>query len=307
MIKVERLRKEYPGVVAVNDISFTIDSPGVYGLLGPNGAGKTTTMRMLTTFLAPTSGSASIMGNDVLTQSLAARKCIGYLPEQNPLYPEMRVEEYLRFRAVLKDVPGKNAGGRVEESLKMAGLTEESDRIVGQLSKGYKKRVGLADAVLADPPILILDEPTEGLDPNQVREFRALLENFGKTKAVLYSTHILSEVELVCKRMVVIHRGNLVADGTNDEIAEKLRLSNKLRVIVVTTNGKELKDKIDAMKGVERVNWYERADEQVYEIETRADIRDEMFSMLKANGAIVREFAHVKPSLEEAFAKLTER
>jgi len=210
VIEVEALSRRYGSRLAVNDVSFRVEPGEIVGFLGPNGAGKTTTLRMLTGYLAPTSGNIRIDGIDAVTSSIRARERLGYMPEGVPLYREMRVHEYLRHRGALKSVP--NLAEAVDRSLQLAGVTDARTRIVGQLSKGYRQRVGLADALIADPPILILDEPTSGLDPNQVRQFRELVRSFGGKKTVLLSTHILSEVEAVCDRVIIIREGQKVAD-----------------------------------------------------------------------------------------------
>jgi len=194
----------------VNNVSFRVESGEIVGFLGPNGAGKTTTLRMLTGYLAPTSGSIRIDDIDAVQRSIQARKRLGYMPEGVPLYREMRVHEYLRHRGALKAVP--KVAEAVDRCLELAGVADARTRIVGQLSKGYRQRVGLAEALIADPPILILDEPTSGLDPNQVRQFRELVRSFGGRKTVLLSTHILSEVEAVCDRVIIIREGEKVAD-----------------------------------------------------------------------------------------------
>ena len=194
----------------MNNVSFRVESGEIVGFLGPNGAGKTTTLRMLTGYLAPTSGSIRIDDIDAVQRSIQARKRLGYMPEGVPLYREMRVHEYLRHRGALKAVP--KVAEAVDRCLELAGVADARTRIVGQLSKGYRQRVGLAEALIADPPILILDEPTSGLDPNQVRQFRELVRSFGGRKTVLLSTHILSEVEAVCDRVIIIREGEKVAD-----------------------------------------------------------------------------------------------
>lgn len=194
----------------MNDVSFRVERGEIAGFLGPNGAGKTTTLRMLTGYLAPTSGEVHVDGIDAVRSSIEARARLGYMPEGVPLYREMRVFEYLRHRAALKAVD--RIAEAVDRSLELAGVTDARRRIIGQLSKGYRQRVGLAESLLADPPILILDEPTSGLDPNQVRQFRQLVRSFAGTKTVLLSTHILSEVEAVCDRVIIIREGQKVAD-----------------------------------------------------------------------------------------------
>ncbi len=210
VIEVEALSRRYGSRLAVDEVSFRIEPGEIVGFLGPNGAGKTTTLRMLTGYLAPTSGNIRIDGIDAVTNAIQARKHVGYMPEGVPLYREMRVHEYLRHRGALKSVA--NVANAVDRSLELAGVADARTRIVGQLSKGYRQRVGLAEALIADPPILILDEPTSGLDPNQVRQFRELVQSFGGKKTVLLSTHILSEVEAVCDRVIIIHEGRKVAD-----------------------------------------------------------------------------------------------
>lgn len=210
MIEVEALSKQYGNRLAVNDVSFRVETGEIVGFLGPNGAGKTTTLRMLTGYLAPTAGRIRIDGIDAVGNSIEARKRLGYLPEGVPLYHEMRVHEYLRHRGALKGVP--HLAEAVDRSLALAGVADARNRIIGQLSKGYRQRVGLAEALIADPPILILDEPTSGLDPNQVRQFRELVRSFRGKKTVLLSTHILPEVEAVCDRVLIIREGEKVAD-----------------------------------------------------------------------------------------------
>ena len=212
MIQVESLSRRYGSQLAVNDVSFRVEPGEIVGFLGPNGAGKTTTLRMLTGYLAPTSGSIRIDGIDAVGNSIQARERLGYMPEGVPLYREMRVFEYLRHRAALKGVT--DVAESVDRALELAGVADARRRIIGQLSKGYRQRVGLAEALIADPPLLILDEPTSGLDPNQVRQFRDLIRGFSRKKTVLLSTHILSEVEAVCDRLIVIHQGRKVADLT---------------------------------------------------------------------------------------------
>ncbi len=210
MIEVEGLSKRYGSRLAVDEVSFRVQPGEIVGFLGPNGAGKSTTLRMLTGYLAPSSGQIRIDGIDAVQNSIQARARLGYMPEGVPLYREMRVQEYLRHRGALKGVP--NIAEAVDRCLELAGVEDARTRIIGQLSKGYRQRVGLAEALIADPPILILDEPTSGLDPNQVRQFRDLVRGFSGKKTVLLSTHILSEVEAACDRVIIIREGQKVAD-----------------------------------------------------------------------------------------------
>lgn len=218
VIRVDGLTKEYPETTAVNRISFTVSRGEVVGFLGPNGAGKTTTLKMLTCFMPATSGSASVAGYDVATQSLQVRKSIGYLPEHNAVYDEMRVSEYLRFRAALKKVPWGRRRANVDDAIQMCGLGGVAQRVIGQLSKGYRQRVGLADTVVSKPPVVILDEPTSGMDPGQIVEVRELIRHLGKKNTVLLSTHHLPEVEHICDRVVIIDQGRIVLDATMDEV-----------------------------------------------------------------------------------------
>ncbi len=220
VIQVEGLTKEYPETVAVDQISFSVSQGEVVGFLGPNGAGKTTTLKMLTCFMPATSGNATVAGFDIATQSLQVRRSIGYLPEHNAIYDEMRVAEYLKFRAALKKVPWRQRGSYVDEAIHMCGLKDVAQRVVGQLSKGYRQRVGLADTVVSKPPVLILDEPTSGMDPGQIVEVRELIRHLGKENTVLLSTHHLPEVEHICDRVVIIDRGRIVLDSTLEEIRQ---------------------------------------------------------------------------------------
>ena len=226
MIAAKDLSKRYGDLVAVDRVSFDVSKGEVVGFLGPNGAGKTTTMRILTGFLPPTDGQAVIDGHDMFTDPLAARRSVGYLPESPPLYPEMDVEGYLTFVAKLKDVPRKARREAVERSLQRCGLAEVRRRVIGALSKGFRQRVGLAQAIVHSPPVLILDEPTVGLDPTQIREIRGLIADLASQKdgetqhTVILSTHILPEVEAICRRVILIHRGRKVVDSPLAELTQ---------------------------------------------------------------------------------------
>jgi len=214
VIEVSNLTKDYGTVVAVREISFAVGKGEIVGFLGPNGAGKSTTLRVLAGFLGATSGRVRIAGHDIATAPLAARRSLGYMPESAPLYPELRVSEYLLFRARLKEVPSAKRRAAISGAMERAGVAHMAGTVIGHLSKGYRQRVALADALVGDPPLLILDEPTAGLDPNQIREVRALIRALAGERTVLLSTHILSEVEATCERAIVIDRGRLVAEGT---------------------------------------------------------------------------------------------
>src|SRR5271170_7453372 len=230
MIEVENLSKTYSGVHAVRDISFHVNKGEIVGFLGPNGAGKSTTMKVLAGYLPPTDGKIRIAGFDVVTESLEVRKRIGYMPENVPLYTDMRVNEFLRFRAELKKVPRRKIKDRVETVKELCHLKDVESKIIGTLSKGYRQRVGLADAMVHEPELLILDEPTIGLDPNQIRSVRELIRDLGKHHTILLSTHILPEVEATCSRVIIINRGRIEASDTPDNLRRQLRGAGGIRV-----------------------------------------------------------------------------
>jgi ABC-2 type transport system ATP-binding protein len=236
MIEAVGLTKEYGSRVAVSDLHFAVGKGEVVGFLGPNGAGKTTTLRMLSGFLGPTRGQVRVAGFDVVAEPLAARAKLGYMPETSPSYPELRVIEYLTFRAELKGVPRGRRAAAVGRALELANLTDRRGSVVAQLSKGYRQRLGLADALVADPPLLVLDEPTSGLDPNQIIEVRQVIRDLSEHHTVVLSTHILAEVDAVCDRAIVIARGKLVAEGTLDALRTRGRASEGTLVVRVPAN-----------------------------------------------------------------------
>ncbi len=310
MIEAQNLTKDYGSVVAVRDVSFSVGAGEVVGFLGPNGAGKTTTLRMLAGFLGATSGSVTIAGFDVATQSLEARACLGYMPEAAPLYPELRVREYLAFRAALKRVKRRERTAAVARALEQAAVTDVAETPIGQLSKGYRQRVALADALVSSPPLLILDEPTAGLDPNQIIEVRRLIRELGKQHTILLSTHILPEVEAVCDRALVIARGKLVAEGTLSEL--KARRRTRQSVIGAHGDPAKLESALAGVPGVKRAH-AGGSDERGttdFELEIAEDADPEgtverAVAALVAAGAGVRSVGPVRASLEEVFAELT--
>ena len=229
MIKVENLTKRYAGQTAIQDLNFEVSRGEIMGFLGPNGAGKTTTMRILAGFMPPTSGRASIAGFDVFEKSLQARAHLGYMPENVPLYSDMRVTEYLNYRAALKGVPHRRIAERVGDVKELCGVKDVERKLIGTLSKGYRQRVGLADALLAEPDLLILDEPTIGLDPNQIRQVRELIKNLGRQHTILLSTHILPEVEMTCSRVIIIHKGQNRSVRYAGELAGENQTSRRRR------------------------------------------------------------------------------
>lgn len=315
MIEVEHLTKDYGTVVAVSDLSFSVGKGEVVGFLGPNGAGKSTTMRILVGFLGATSGSVRIQGHDIASDSISARRAIGYMPESSPLYPEMRVREYLAFRAGLKKVPRGERKRAVERAMELAAVRDMADTLILHLSKGYRQRVGIADALVSRPPLLILDEPTAGLDPNQIREVRRLIRGLGETHTILLSTHILSEVESTCGRAIVIDRGRLVAEGTLEELrGRRSMVGATLRVRGRAAEARELLEKID---GVRRARVVE--DESLDANDRVTSIRlafgkqvndggvvlEQCVARLVSAGLGVREASPARATLEDVFAELT--
>jgi ABC-2 type transport system ATP-binding protein len=299
MIAVENLSKHYGPVRAVDRLTFSIGRGEIVGFLGPNGAGKTTTMRILTTYLPPTSGRARLADHDVLDEPLAVRKRVGYMPEVVPLYNEMRVREFLDFRARLKDVPRVKRRGAIDHVIKRCRLGEVEDRIVGQLSKGYRQRVGLAEALIHDPDILILDEPTAGLDPIQIREVRALIRDLGDRHTILLSTHILSEVEAVCGRVLIIARGRIAVDKP----LEKTRVES---MFVLEAHGPvdAIRKALETAPGVARVAARDRDGEHAsFDITARpgADPREAIAQRVVQNGWGLLRLDVRRSTLEELF------
>jgi ABC-2 type transport system ATP-binding protein len=306
MIDVSNLTKSYPGVLAVDALSFKVEKGQIVGFLGPNGAGKSTTMRILTCFLAPTSGSAKLAGFDVVEQSMQVRRRVGYLPESNALYTEMRVEEYLLFRSRLRDIPKAERSVRVGEVLDKVRLSDRRRSIIAHLSKGLRQRVGLADAILHRPEIVILDEPTIGLDPTQVREVRELIRGVGESHTVLLSSHILSEVEKVCGRVLILNQGRLVESGTPEEIANRLMKTGRVR-LEIRGDGRAIKASLEKVPGVVRILWSNKGDLNQYLVEPEdgKDLRPTLMRACAAGGWDLLELGFERLSLEEAFSILT--
>ncbi len=252
MIKVENLTKRYAGHTAIKDLSFEVERGEIVGFLGPNGAGKSTTMRILSCFLPATSGKATVAGYDIFTQSMQVRSHLGYMPENVPLYTEMRVNEYLEHRGALKGLSGKKLMLRVGEVKELASLNEVQYKIIGNLSKGYRQRVGLAEALVSEPDLLMLDEPTIGLDPNQIRQVRDVIKNLGNKHTILLSTHILPEVEMTCSRVIILHKGRIEVSDTPQNLLGHLRAAGNIRVEVLTggDNGVEWLQKVPGIKDV---------------------------------------------------------
>jgi ABC-2 type transport system ATP-binding protein len=310
MIEVEGLTKDYGATRAVDSVTFNVRKGEVLGFLGPNGAGKSTTMKMLTCYLAPTAGRARVAGKDVFDQSLEVRQRIGYLPEDTPIYRDMTVLEYLQFAAELRQMdPGKSPA-RIKEIGGRCGLAEVAGKLVGELSKGYRQRVGLAQAMLHDPDILILDEPTSGLDPNQIVEIRSLIKEIGREKTVILSTHILPEVQATCSRIVIISGGKLVADGTPEDLRQRER-GSRYRVIVEKNGAppEAVRDRLKNLAGVTRCEAVAtgEAGALAFAIDgtTTADLRKAIFRAAVDNQWTLLELARESASLEDVFRHLT--
>jgi ABC-2 type transport system ATP-binding protein len=309
MIEVENLSKTYSGFRAVQGISFHVDKGEIVGFLGPNGAGKSTTMKVLAGYLPPTDGKIKIAGYDVVTDSIEVRKRIGYMPENVPLYTDMRVTEFLRFRAELKKVARRKIKERVELVKERTSLKDVENKIIGTLSKGYRQRVGLADAMVHDPDLLILDEPTIGLDPNQIRAVRDLIKELGKHHTILLSTHILSEVELTCSRVLVINRGRIEASDTPANLTKLVRGGGAI-VLEVKATGADVVAKMKALPDVDDVEVLLPADDGWSHVKIFAkpgiDIREKVYDVVRKNNWLLRELSRVKATLEEAFIELTQ-
>lgn len=306
MIEVHHLTKRYGAHLAVEDLSFTVEQGTVYGLLGPNGAGKSTTMNILTGYISASEGTVSIDGRDILEEAEAAKACVGYLPEQPPLYLDMTAKEYLEFAARLKKVPRGQRAAQVERAMERTGVSPVSGRLIRNLSKGYRQRVGLAAALLGDPKVVILDEPTVGLDPAQVIEIRALITELGRDHTVILSSHILSEVSALCDQVLIIDKGHLVAQGTPEELARRLEGG---RLIHLTALGEEstVAAILRSVPGVDEVRT--RAENGRVEAEVTSagdrDVRADVSVALVQGGCPLLALGAETLSLEDVFLQLT--
>ena len=307
MIQADDLVKRFGAKEAVNHVSFRVDRGEIVGFLGPNGAGKTTTMRILTGFLPATSGEVTLDGHPVSEESKVVRKMIGYLPENNPLYEDLRVREYLGFRASLKGLPRAARRKRIDEVMESCDIVEVRDRMIGACSKGFRQRVGLADALLADPPLLVLDEPTVGLDPGQIVHVRELIRELSKDHTVLLSTHILPEVEAICSRVLIIHEGSLLFDGSVDDLQRGLSGGAAL-VCTVAGDLEAARACLAGVAGVERVEALGEsggAPRFRLALAPGQDPRVELFRALAAKDLPLLELMVHRVSLEEAFLSIT--
>lgn len=306
MIEVSNLTKRYAGKTAISDLSFSAGRGEIVGLLGENGAGKSTTMRILSCFLPATSGSARIAGFDVFSQADDVRRRIGYMPENNPLHQEMRVREYLKFRARLKGLGISRSRERVDTVLQQCGLTDVQKRIIGHLSKGYRQRVGLADALVHEPELIILDEPTIGLDPNQIRSVRQLIKDLGRKHTVLISTHILQEVEIMCNRVLIMKRGKVLISDTLENLQKQM--SDGQIITEISAPLEALKNCWEEMAEIERFDIMP-ADGNFFRCALTpndgADLREKIFSVAKERGWTMRELSRRRQSLEDIYMRVT--
>jgi len=308
MIEVQNLIRHFGAVRAVDGISFKVPTGEVVGFLGPNGAGKTTTMRVITGFLAPTSGDVSVDNLSIKEHPMEIRRRLGYLPEDAPLYPEMEVVDYLDFVSRMRDIPPGERGKRIKTVIETAGLGDVVGRTIGTLSKGYRQRVGLAQAIIHNPDILILDEPTSGLDPNQIVEVREIIKKIGEEKTVVLSTHILPEVEATCKRAVIISDGKIVADGTLNEIMQTDSDSTSLFVEIKGASADEVKAFISELQGVRKVAVKEQEGDVVkleLTVSSDDDPRGVLFSKVVEKGWELLELRREALDLERIFRRLT--
>jgi len=307
MIDVANLSKSYAGFRAVQNISFHVNRGEIVGFLGPNGAGKSTTMKILAGYLPPTDGKVSVAGHNVVTESLEVRKRIGYMPENVPLYTDMRVDEFLRFRARLKQVPKGRIRERMETVKKQCGLKDMERKIIGTLSKGYRQRVGLADAMIHEPDLLILDEPTIGLDPHQIRQVRELIRDMGKRHTILLSTHILSEVEMTCNRVLIINHGKIEASDTPANLVKLVRGGGVVQ-IEVRAAAADVVAKVGKLDEVDRAEVIEEGEWPRIKVYGKpgVDTRDAVYALIKREGWNLRELTRVKATLEEAFVEITQ-
>lgn len=307
MISIQNVSKSYGTAKAVNNISLEIEKGEILGFLGPNGAGKTTMMKMITCFFPPTEGIIEVDGFNVFDQSLQVRELIGYLPEHNPLYLEMNVVDYLKFVADIRKISDKRS--RIREIIELCGIGEMKSKLIGQLSKGYRQRVGLAQALIHNPPILILDEPTTGLDPNQIVEIRNLIKELGQDKTVIFSTHILQEVKAIANRVTIINRGEIVADGSAEDLQNQAKGTTKINLEIKAGENNSVVEKLSAIEGISNVKTLNQSNEN-YEIQLDAidgsDPREEIFNLAVSNDWKLLEIHRDRIDLEDIFRSLTQ-
>ncbi len=309
MIEVQGLNKFYGDFQVLKELDFTINKGEILGLLGPNGAGKTTTMRILTCFLQPSSGTIKVKNYNILDHPLAIKNMIGYLPESAPLYGDMLVYDYLAYVAAMRGLDGGLMVRRIAELVELCGLKEVAHKAIHELSKGYKQRVGLAHAMMGDPEILVLDEPTSGLDPNQIVEIRQLIKEIGKEKTVVFSTHILSEAEATCDRVVIINRGAIVADGATDRLAREFGGGAVVDVTLHFPDAQLVTAELRRVVGVERLEDFSEVGEGLVKMaifsKEDEDIRPALYRVIREQGWDLLDFHRRTETLENVFAQLT--
>ena len=309
MIEVKNVTKKYGKAVAVEDISFTINDGEIVGLLGPNGAGKSTTMNILTGYIEQTSGEVAIEGYNTLKKPKKAKKQIGYMPEGVPLYTDLTVKEFVTYMAELKQVNKKERKEKIEKVIEQTGLKEVENKLTRNLSRGYKQRVSMAGALVGEPKILILDEPTVGLDPKQITEIRSLIKELGKTHTIILSSHILSEVSQICNKVIIINKGKIVATDTPENLENKVSKNNCIYVTVEDTENKieTIKDKIKEIKNIKLVQENEDKTKQyLIEADKDTDLRKTIFSEFAKENITIFEMKKADTTLEDAFIKLIE-
>ena len=306
MIQASGLTHSYGPHLAIEDVSFGVEKGEILGFLGPNGAGKTTTMRILTGYMPPTRGKVTLDGFDVVEQSLQARRKIGYLPETVPLYTDMTVSGYLKYMGTLRGMPAKTIKRRVSEVVDVCRLGDYNKTFIGKLSKGFRQRVGVAQAIIHEPEVLVLDEPTIGIDPIQVVETRRLIQDLGKAQTVVLSSHILPEVSMICQRVMIIHEGHIVAEDTPENLAQRLQGVNRLEV-EVSGPREDVQPALSKIKGVTEVGYRSNQGRAVYIIQAQGglDLRDEISRAVVNGGWSLLSMQLVGMSLEEIFLKLT--
>jgi len=311
MIQVQGLSKRYARHVAVNNISFSVEKGDIVGFLGPNGAGKTTTMRILTCFMPPTEGTATVSGFDVFEDSFEVKKHIGYLPETPPLYPEMTVSDYLNFVARLKNVPSSEVKSRTQHVMERCAISDEAGKLISKLSKGYRQRVGLAQAIIHNPDVLILDEPTSGLDPKQINETRELIKSLAGEHTIILSTHILPEVEAVCDKVIIINKGKLVATDSVENLKNRAGVAGAVQVQVDTAgdaDGWAVHQRLEQVSGVSKVlDRPSPSDHFIFEVESLQgrNVRSEVARAIVHAGWNLLELKSTSLTLEEVFLELT--
>ena len=307
MIEVKNITKKYGKVTAVDDVSFNIEDGEIVGFLGPNGAGKTTTMNIITGFIEPTDGTVIINGKDISKKSKQAKKEIGYMPENVPLYTDLTVKEFVRYMAELKLVERKDRKSEVENIIEKTGLKDVQNKIIKNLSRGYKQRVSMAGALVGNPKVLVLDEPTVGLDPKQIIEIRKLIKDLGKTHTVILSSHILSEISQICERVIIINKGKIVAINTPEKLEEQVKEKNILLVTVEDKEEKMNNIKIEGLKKIEMIKDNEDGTKQYKLIsDAKIDLRKKIVEILPKENITIFELKKDEVSLEDAFIKLIE-